>query len=822
MFTNILFDKVIMKNAKQVHDNMSHTVLNLRQAWYEKNFNIDINFFLSHDMRRIDQIINLEIQNTIEATMYVIGGLFIINYIYRGTILIVNLLVISYNIYIIRLYLKTSQNIIMFISENTQTFQGICNLTIEEIFDYRVMKNEKILENLFQKGSNEMQRAMTHLGFFCKRWLGVRQGWVNTVLIMTGYFTPFFIGVFFDDQIPLTFFQISLSISWSLKLVGFLTTMVNRYINVYDRIISYARMKYFMKRARLERTDADPYEPELDKLKIVAKLRQIDLTLNKKKILKNINLKVQKGEFIGVCGRTGSGKHSLNKLFMRIYDRDGEKYHLNRKRSNLKKRNNKTKLNSQSKTQKKSVKFNKMVEIKEMIYSELNLDSSSSSSKRDSEFQLLGCSTSKINHRCHRRKIHHLDAHPTLFSGRFRENIDPEFKFTDLEIMSAMKYLDGMDVLNQYFIGSTKTDISLEKKETLANQNSLVLSSLEEASLSKSNDQPYETVLNTQTNVDYKETAPYMFTEVQQSVQDKNADELEIQSSNRKLQVNPLSIHEELQLREIPENIEFELKKDNDSELEQNDKNSITSFPNQSTTISKINAKVAREVKDEDANRSIPQTTLPIGNFKHLLDSSLSPSTFRLENQSKELNNNPFQQKVTRSEKYLFRTFLEHTVTQKDCFQIPVALVKFTKAVKALIHQPYILFIDKYALEFSPVSSLNHMFCKYLCSSSIQKSTVFLIFSTKFETLCLMDRIILMEEGMVVQEGSIKEYVKKWEDDFKKNESASPANGDGNHTRNQMESTLLKKIRRGIEHIDKVGKQFYMMQQAVYSSNIIV
>lgn len=126
--------------------------------------------------------------------------------------------------------------------------------------------------------------------------------------------------------------------------------MVNRYINVYDRIISYARMKYFMKRARLERTDADPYEPELDKLKIVAKLRQIDLTLNKKKILKNINLKVQKGEFIGVCGRTGSGKHSLNKLFMRIYDRDGEKYHLNRKRSNLKKRNNKTKLNSQSKT----------------------------------------------------------------------------------------------------------------------------------------------------------------------------------------------------------------------------------------------------------------------------------------------------------------------------------------------------------------------------------------------------------------------------------------------------------------------------------------
>ena len=63
------------------------------------------------------------------------------------------------------------------------------------------MKNEKMLEIQFQKRANEMQRAMTHLGFFCKRWLGVRTGWVNTILIMIAYFTPFIIGVFFDDVI---------------------------------------------------------------------------------------------------------------------------------------------------------------------------------------------------------------------------------------------------------------------------------------------------------------------------------------------------------------------------------------------------------------------------------------------------------------------------------------------------------------------------------------------------------------------------------------------------------------------------------------------
>jgi len=122
LLCNMYFDRAIMKNAQEVHDQMSHSLMNLRQQWFEKNFNIDINFFLSYDMRRIDQIINNAIQNTIQSTMFVIGGLIIINVIYRGLALIINIFSFIYIIYIVRLYFKTSQNIIMFISENTQTF----------------------------------------------------------------------------------------------------------------------------------------------------------------------------------------------------------------------------------------------------------------------------------------------------------------------------------------------------------------------------------------------------------------------------------------------------------------------------------------------------------------------------------------------------------------------------------------------------------------------------------------------------------------------------------------------------------------------------
>ena len=61
LIVNIFFDSVIMVNSQNIHDSMQHTILNLRQAWFEKNFSIDINFLMSSDMRSIDQAINSDI-----------------------------------------------------------------------------------------------------------------------------------------------------------------------------------------------------------------------------------------------------------------------------------------------------------------------------------------------------------------------------------------------------------------------------------------------------------------------------------------------------------------------------------------------------------------------------------------------------------------------------------------------------------------------------------------------------------------------------------------------------------------------------------------
>jgi ABC-type uncharacterized transport system ATPase subunit len=88
--------------------------------------------------------------------------------------------------------------------------------------------------------------------------------------------------------------------------------------------------------------------------------------------------------------------------------------------------------------------------------------------------------------------------------------------------------------------------------------------------------------------------------------------------------------------------------------------------------------------------------------------------------------------------------------------------------VKALIHQPFIIFIEKDAMEFSPVRNLDHMICKFLCSTTMTDASVFLIFNSKFQTVCVMDRILLMSHGRIINQGPTEKFVSQWENDIEK------------------------------------------------------
>ena len=67
----------------------------------------------------------------------------------------------------------------------------------------------------------------------------------------------------------------------------------------------------------------------------VLEMKKIRKSFNSVEVLHGVNLTVEKGESVALCGENGAGKSTLMKILMGIYDRDeGEVYFEGKKLEN--------------------------------------------------------------------------------------------------------------------------------------------------------------------------------------------------------------------------------------------------------------------------------------------------------------------------------------------------------------------------------------------------------------------------------------------------------------------------------------------------------
>ena len=108
---------------------------------------------------------------------------------------------------------------------------------------------------------------------------------------------------------------------WPLMGAGFMVNMIQR------GAVSLGRINEIMKtEPSIKDNFKDKPEDDLPKLLFsesltpAVEITDLEFSYNDKKVLDGINLKIERGQWLGIMGKTGSGKSTLAKTFMRMID----------------------------------------------------------------------------------------------------------------------------------------------------------------------------------------------------------------------------------------------------------------------------------------------------------------------------------------------------------------------------------------------------------------------------------------------------------------------------------------------------------------------
>jgi ATP-binding cassette subfamily B protein len=100
-------------------------------------------------------------------------------------------------------------------------------------------------------------------------------------------------------------------IIWPMTAIGMVTNIFQRGNASYQRINEFLR----------ERSDIqDIPKAEYRNLQGDIKFEKINFSYNGQMVLDNINIHIKKGQYVGICGKIGSGKSTVARLILRVIE----------------------------------------------------------------------------------------------------------------------------------------------------------------------------------------------------------------------------------------------------------------------------------------------------------------------------------------------------------------------------------------------------------------------------------------------------------------------------------------------------------------------
>jgi len=310
-----------LRASKKIHDDITESVMRAPIAFFDVTPTGRILNRFAADMDKLDLELSQSVSQGIATVLNVLGAMAAIIAATKGTFLI-PMIPIGYVYYVIQKWFRKT-------STATQRLNSVANSPIFTDFSQTLTGTSTIRaygeeQRFYRKcqASFDTMNASYSLVQLMNSWLGLRLDFLGG---MIGAFIGG-VAVATTDFIPASW--LGLALSYSIEVTNFLKHGVRMIATVEAQMNSVERILYYSNNIEPEAPEIVPEKdpkgewPLNGEIEIKnASMRYRDGPL----VLKDLSLRIKKGEKVGVCGRTGSGKSSLMIALFRIaeLEKDG-------------------------------------------------------------------------------------------------------------------------------------------------------------------------------------------------------------------------------------------------------------------------------------------------------------------------------------------------------------------------------------------------------------------------------------------------------------------------------------------------------------------